>query len=87
MRVEPGGPHIRRAPLRDLRRRRAHQETDDAENVVDVHVRKKNVAQREGDAVAHHLALGALSAVEQERLAFTNDRDRADTPLDGRARR
>jgi hypothetical protein len=53
----------------------------------DVHVGEKNVAQREGDAVAHHLALGALAAVEQKGLASRPDRNCADTAFDRWPRR
>jgi hypothetical protein len=49
-------------------------------------VREEDVPQRERDPVAHHLALGAFAAVEQERFAFANDRYRADAAFNRRSR-
>jgi len=68
-----------------LERHRSHQ-ADDADDVVGVKVRKKDICHRERDVVTHHLALRSLAAVEEQRLAFAHERQRGDVALDGRAR-
>src|SRR5688572_3912572 len=69
-----------------LERHRAHQ-SDDADDVVSVEVRKENVAQRERHAVAHHLSLRYFTAVEQHRLSLAHQSDRGDVALHRRAGR
>ena len=71
-----------RAPLE---RHRPHQ-PDHADHVVGVEVREEDVGERERDAVAHHLPLRALAAVEQQRLALAHDGERGDVAFDGGAR-
>jgi len=51
-----------------------------------VRVRKEEIIERKSDPVPHHLALGALAAVDQKRLAFTNDGKGTDRALDGGSR-
>jgi hypothetical protein len=68
-----------------LQRHGAH-EPNDAEQVVRVKVREKNVVNVEGDSVAHHLALRALAAIEQERFSFAEQRDGGHVPFDGWSR-
>ena len=46
-------------------------------------VREKDVVDVEGDPVAHHLALRALTAVEQESFSFAEERDGGDVPFNG----
>jgi hypothetical protein len=58
---------------------------DDAEVVVGVEMREEDVADVEGDAVAHHLALRPFTAVEEHGLAFALERERGDTAFDGGA--
>ena len=48
-------------------------------------VRKKEILEREGDPVAHHLALRTFATIEQKRLSLPNDGERGDPPLDGGA--
>jgi hypothetical protein len=69
-----------------LERHGPHQ-SDHAEHMVRVKVCEEDVAQREGDAVAHHLPLGAFAAIDQQRLALAHEGDRRDVALDGRPRR
>ena len=58
-------------------------QADDAEKMIGVKMRKEDFAQREAHAVAHHLALGAFAALEQERLTFTVNCKPGDVSLDG----
>src|SRR6184192_1881407 len=46
-------------------------------------MREEDLRQREAHPVAHHLALGALAALEQESLPFPHERHRGDVALDG----
>lgn len=55
-----------------LKRHRANQ-SDDAEQVIGVHVSKEDVLEGERDAVPHHLTLGAFAAIEHQRFAFAVD--------------
>src|SRR6266566_3832626 len=52
-----------------LQPERANQ-SDHTEEVVRVKMREEDLRQREAHPVAHHLALGALTTLEQESLAF-----------------
>ena len=51
--------------------------------MIGVEVREEDVVEIEGDSVAHHLALRALTTIEEERLSFAEKRDRGDVPFDG----
>ncbi len=53
----------------------SHQ-ADDAQHVIGVEVAEEDLAEAEAHAVAHHLALGALAAIENERLALAVDGER-----------
>ena len=64
-----------------LKGHRTH-ESDHAEEVVGVKVCEEDVGQGKRDSIAHHLPLGALTAVEQQSFAFAYDRERGDTALD-----
>src|SRR3989449_1699321 len=57
-------------------------QSNDAQEMIGVKVREKDLGQRKADAVAHHLALGAFAALEQERLAFAVNGEAADVPFD-----
>src|SRR5437867_2840135 len=81
-------------PLRSLRTIEAHRllpslqpqrtdKPDDAQEMIGVKVREEDLGQRKAHPVAHHLALGALAALEQQRLAFAHESESADVPLDG----
>jgi hypothetical protein len=50
--------------------------------MVGMEVSEKNVVEIEGDPVAHHLALRAFAAIEQERFSFAEKGDRGDVPFD-----
>src|SRR2546430_11192771 len=54
--------------------------------MISVKMREENLGQREAHPVAHHLALGALAALEQERLALAHQRHRGDVAFHGGAR-
>src|SRR6266496_3229597 len=57
-------------------------QADDAEKMIGVKMGKEDFAQREAHAVAHHLALGAFAALEQERLALAVNGEATDVPFD-----
>ena len=83
-RVKPRrAPEAKRFGAR-LQRERA-QQAEDAEDVIGVVVREEEVVERERDAVAHHLALGALAAVDEQRFALADEGERRDAALDGGA--
>ena len=65
---------------------RAH-ETNNAEHVVSVEVREEDVGRQERDPVAHHLALRAFAAIEEERLAVAHEGDGRDIAFDSGAGR
>src|SRR6184192_580042 len=65
-----------------LQPQRANQ-SDHAKEVVRVKMSEEDLRQREAHPVAHHLALGALAALEQESLPFPHERHRGDVALDG----
>ena len=52
--------------------------------MVGVKMGEKDLPQCERSAIAHHLALGALPALEQQRLAFALQGERGDVAFDGR---
>ena len=54
---------------------------DDPDEVIRVEMREEDVGQREPHPVAHHLALGAFAAVEQQEIAIPVQRDRGDVAL------
>src|SRR5205807_3767384 len=56
---------------------------DHSEKMVGVKMREEDLGQGEAHPVAHHLALGALAALEQERLALAHQRHRGDVALHG----
>jgi hypothetical protein len=59
------------------------QQPDHAEKVIEVKVREKNVVEGEGDAIAHHLPLGTLAAIEEERFPFADHGNGGHTALHG----
>src|SRR2546422_9727813 len=65
-----------------LKSERADQ-PDHAEKVIRVEIGKEDLGQREAHAVAHHLALRALAALEEQRLAFAHEGDTGDIPFHG----
>jgi len=54
---------------------------DHSEKMIGMKVGEKDLRQREAHPVAHHLALGALAALEQQRLAFAHEGQRGDVAL------
>jgi hypothetical protein len=70
-------PQHLRAPLELQRAREPH----DAEQVVGVRVREEDVGEGERHAVAHHLPLRPLAAVDEDRLALAHHGDRRDVAL------
>jgi len=68
-----------------LERQRAEQ-AEQSEKMIGMKVREENIAQRERDAVAHHLALSALAAVDKQRFPLADEREGGDAALDGGAR-
>src|SRR5262245_39861654 len=64
-----------------LQRHRAHQ-SDHAEQMIRVKVRKEDVFERKRDSVAHHLPLRAFAAIEHQRLAFAMHCERRHIALD-----
>src|SRR6476661_1710911 len=62
-------------------------QADDAEHVVGVEVAEEHFGEREPDAVPHHLALGALAAIEQHGLPLALQGEARDVALDRGARR
>ena len=61
------------------------EQAGDAQHVVGVIVGEEHFGEGEPDAVPHHLALGALAAVEEDRLPFALHRQPRDVPVDGGA--
>jgi hypothetical protein len=43
--------------------------------VIGVEVSEEDIVEVEGDSVAHHLALGAFTAIEEKGFSFTEERD------------
>ncbi len=52
-----------------------------AKEMISMKVGKKDVSERKGDSVSHHLALCSFAAIEEERFPFTNERDGRDPTL------
>ena len=73
--------------LRASLQRHRSQQTDHADHVIGVEVREEQILERERHAVAHHLALRTFSAVEQQRLPLSHERDRGDIAFHRRTRR
>src|SRR5437879_1469660 len=63
------------------------QQADHPEKMIGVKVREKDLGQGKAHAVAHHLALGAFAALEQQRLPLAHQGEAGDVALDGGARR
>jgi hypothetical protein len=53
--------------------------------MIAVEVREKDVVEVERDSVAHHLALRAFTAIEQECFSITEKGDGRDVAFDGRS--
>src|SRR5205823_5621790 len=75
--LRPVQPHRVRTGLQAERT----DQTDDSEKMIGVEMREEDLGQREAHPVAHHLALGALAALEQERLALAHQCHRGDVAL------
>src|SRR5207249_11448658 len=56
---------------------------DHPKKMIGVKMRKEDLRQRKAHPVTHHLALGALAAFEQQRLAFAHQGHRGDVALHG----
>src|SRR6267142_2807425 len=54
--------------------------------MIGVKMREEDLRQRKAHPVAHHLALGALAALEQQCLAFAHQSHGGDVTLDGWSR-
>src|SRR5262249_49403176 len=63
----------------------AHQ-SNDAEQMIGVHVCKKDVFESERDAVAHHLSLRSLTTIEHERFTLAVNRQGGNVAFDRRPR-
>ena len=61
------------------------QESRQPEDVVAMHVRKEEIAERKSDPVPHHLPLCSLAAIEKKCLSFPNDGEGADATFNGGA--
>ena len=59
------------------------QQPDYPEEMIGVKVREKDLGQGEAHPKAHHLALGAFAALEQQRLALAHQGEAGDVALDG----
>ena len=57
------------------------EEPGDAEEMVGVIVSEEDLGEGEADAVAHHLPLTALAAVEEDRLALAVHRQPGDVAV------
>ncbi len=64
-----------------LETQRADQ-PDHPQKMIGVKVREEDLGQSEAHAVAHHLALGPLATLEQQRLTFAHEGDTRDVALD-----
>ncbi|HXS22866.1 MAG TPA: hypothetical protein VN719_01440, partial [Gemmatimonadales bacterium] len=58
----------------------------DAQHVVGMLMGEEDLSECETGPIAHHLALGAFAAVEQQRLALTGERKRRDVAFHAWAR-
>src|SRR6266699_1385487 len=54
---------------------------DHPEKMIGMKMREEDLRQRKAHPVAHHLALGALTTLEQESLAFAHEGHRGDVAL------
>src|SRR5207244_5911161 len=54
--------------------------------MIGMKMREENLRQRKAHPVAHHLALGALTTLEQQRLAFAREGHGGDVALDSWSR-
>src|SRR6266571_3668518 len=68
-----------RPPLQSER----SDQSDDSEEMIGMKVGEEDFGQRKAHPVAHHLALGAFAAFEEERLAFAMNGEATDVPFDG----
>src|SRR2546427_2243600 len=73
-------PHRLLPPLEPERA----DQPDNAEEVVRVEMGEEDIRQRERHAVAHHLALRPLAALEQQGLPLAHESESGDVALDGR---
>ena len=71
------------APLQPQRA----QQPDHPQEMIGVKVREKDLGQGKAHPIAHHLALGAFAALEQQRLPLAHQGEAGDVALDGGARR
>src|SRR5207247_11322201 len=55
--------------------------------MIGMKVSEKDLRQRKAHPIAHHLALGALTTLEQQRLAFAHESHGGDVALDSWSRR
>src|SRR5207253_10771947 len=76
----PVQPHRLLPPLKPERA----DQPDHAEDVVRVEMREEDVGERERHAVAHHLALRPLAALEQQGLPLAHESEGGNVALDRR---
>ena len=57
-------------------------QSDDAQKMIGMKVGEEDLGKREADPVAHHLALGPLTALEQQRLTLSVNGEATDVPFD-----
>src|SRR5438132_8916650 len=58
-------------------------QSDDTEKMIGVKVGEEDFRQRKAHPVAHHLALGAFTTLEEQRLALAMNGEAGDVALDG----
>jgi hypothetical protein len=57
-------------------------QSNDAQEMVGMKVGEEDLGQGKAHPVAHHLALGAFAAFEQQRLALAMNGEATDVPFD-----
>src|SRR2546425_5512931 len=73
----PIQPHRLRSHLQPQR----PDQSDHSEKMIGMKMREEDLRQRKAHPIAHHLALGALTTLEQQRLAFAHESHGGDVAL------
>src|SRR5205809_1897024 len=77
--LRPIQPHRLGARLQPER----PDQPDHPKKMIGMKMREEDLGQRKAHPVAHHLALGALTALEQQSLPFADEGDTGDIPFYG----
>src|SRR5436309_12455885 len=77
--LRPIQPHRLGARLQPER----PDQPDHPEKMIGMKMREEDLGQRKAYPVAHHLALGALTTLEQQSLPFADEGDTGDIPFYG----